>query len=101
MKSDSGKTLLGTLMLNQDYGEKHIDVTSLLLSYPSLDLSKPLDNSGITPIHVFAMRGMIDALKKWLPSSPSLVNIRDDDGHTPLHYTVMQLCHHTSVKFCI
>lgn len=78
-------------MLGHDYGEKCIENTSCLLSYPSIKISDPLDDElGIIPIHVFAMRGMTSLLQKWLKSHPALVDIRDKWGHTPLHYAVIQ-----------
>lgn len=101
MKGSSGKTPLGTLMLDKDYGEKYIDNTNCLLSYSSIKVSDPLDDElGTTPIHVFAMRGMVDLLQKWLKFNPTLVNICDKWGHTPLHYAVMQM-QHNSLNFNI
>ncbi|XP_058005549.1 ankyrin repeat-containing protein ITN1 isoform X3 [Hevea brasiliensis] len=69
----------------------HGDVTlQLITKYP--DMPELLDNRGRTALHVAAESGKRSVVKIFLSTSVTadLINDRDKDGNTPLHWAALQ-----------
>ncbi len=60
-------------------------MVSLLLSYTRTKVNLPSGEDRRTALHKAAFRGHYDIAKMLLDRDPDIVNVRDDDGYTPLH----------------
>lgn len=80
----------GGTALIQACSHGHVDILKLLLEQGA-DINAAMSVRNLSPLHVAVMGEQKDIMKQLLIwSTPANTDAQDEDGNTPLHYTVSQ-----------